>query len=394
MENNVVIISACRTPIGKMGGALRSVPVVDLGALVMQEVLRRANVSSSTVDEVIMGCVLQAGQGQNVARQAALKAGLPVEVPAQTLNVVCGSGLKAIQLGAAMIKAGEADIILAGGMENMSRAPFALADARFGYRLDNGTLFDTLVQDALWDSTNDYHMGITAENIARKYRITREMQDDYALQSQLKCEFARANRMFEEEIVPVSITEKGTESLFFKDEAPRSGMNMQKLSQLKPAFEQDGTVTAGNASGINDGAAAVLLMSERKACELGILPLAMIEGCACKGVDPAYMGLGPIASTKALLKQLHSDITIFNLIEVNEAFASQTLAVIQELGLDRKKTNINGGAIALGHPVGASGCRILVTLLYALKHANVHKGLATLCVGGGMGVSIAVRMLQ
>jgi acetyl-CoA C-acetyltransferase len=374
-----------------MGGALVDVSAADLGAIVIKEALARAGVPAAQVDEVYMGCVLQASQGQNVARQAAIKAGLPVEAPAQTLNIVCGSGLKSVNLAAAAVLLGDADIVVAGGMESMSAAPYALDKARFGYRMNNGTLIDTMVKDALWDVFNDYHMGITAENVAEKYGVTRAMQDSFSAESQQKCEAAQKAGKFKDEIVPVPVKVKKDTVNFEKDENPRAGITVESIAGLRPAFKKDGTVTAGNASGINDGAAAVVVMSAEKAKELGVKPLAKWIAGAAAGVDPAIMGVGPAFSTQKLLKKTGLSLDAIDLIEANEAFAAQALAVGQLLKWDPAKVNVNGGAIALGHPVGASGCRILVTLLHEMKRRGAKKGVATLCIGGGMGVSTLVE---
>ena len=388
MSRTIVLAGAVRTAIGKMGGALSNTPAATLGSIVIKEALSRANVAPEQVDEVLMGCVLQAAQGQNVARQAALKAGLPIEVPALTLNNVCGSGLKCVNTAAAMIAAGDADIIVAGGMENMSMAPYALPQARFGYRMNNATMIDTMVNDALWDAFNNYHMGITAENLAEKYGLTREMQDEFAAASQQKCEKAQAEGRFKDEIVPVPVKVKKETVMFDKDEGPRAGVTAESISKLRPAFKPDGSVTAANASGINDGAAAVVVMSEEKAKELGVKPMAKFVVGASAGVDPSIMGIGPAASTRKALAHANMNLDQIDLIEANEAFAAQSLAVAKELNFDMSKVNVNGGAIALGHPVGASGCRILVTLLHEMQRRdNVKTGLATLCVGGGMGVA-------
>ena len=387
MSREVVIVGACRTAIGKFGGTFADVPVAELGAAVIKEALSRAKVAPDQVDEVYMGCVLQAGRGQNVARQAALAAGLPVDVAAQTLNVVCGSGLQSVSLAASLIQAGQADVIVAGGMENMSAAAYALDKARFGYRMNNGALVDTLVNDALWDAFNEYHMGITAENVAEQYGISRAMQDEFAAASQQKCEAAMKAGAFKEEIVPVTVR-KGKQSIdFAEDEYPRSGVDAASISGMKPAFKKDGTVTAANASGINDGAAAVVVMSRAKASALGVKPMAKWLGGAIAGVDPSIMGIGPAASSRKLLDRLGMSLDQMDLIEANEAFAAQALAVGKLMDWDAAKVNVNGGAIALGHPVGASGCRILVSLLHELKRRQARYGLATLCVGGGMGVS-------
>lgn len=392
MSRTIVLAGAVRTAIGKMGGALSGTPAATLGSIVIKEALSRANVAADQVDEVLMGCVLQAAQGQNVARQAAIKAGLPIEVPALTLNNVCGSGLKCVNTAAAMIAAGDADIIVAGGMENMSMAPYALPQARFGYRMNNATMIDTMVNDALWDAFNNYHMGITAENLAEKYGLTREMQDEFAAASQQKCEKAQAEGCFKDEIVPVPVKVKKETVMFEKDEGPRAGVTKESISKLRPAFKADGTVTAANASGINDGAAAVVVMSEEKAKELGVKPMAKFVVGASAGVDPSIMGIGPAASTRKALAHANMSLDQIDLIEANEAFAAQSLAVAKELNFDMSKVNVNGGAIALGHPVGASGCRILVTLLHEMqKRDDVKTGLATLCVGGGMGVTTIVE---
>ena len=392
MAKKIVLAGAVRTAIGKMGGSLSGVPAVTLGSIVIKEALNRAKVAPDQVDEVLMGCVIQAGLGQNVARQASIKAGVPDTVPALTLNNVCGSGLKAVNMAAALIEAGEADIIVAGGMENMSAAPYALNQARFGYRMNDGRLIDTMVNDALWDAFNNYHMGITAENVAEKYGITRQMQDEFAALSQQKCEKAQAEGKFKDEIVPDPVKVKKETFLFDKDEGPRAGVTPESIAKLKPAFKPDGTVTAANASGINDGAAAIVVMSEEKAKELGVTPMATWIAGQSAGVDPAIMGVGPAYSTKKILEKTGLTLDDIDLIEANEAFAAQSLAVVKLLNLDTSKVNVNGGAIALGHPVGASGCRILVTLLHEMKRRNSKYGLATLCVGGGMGVSAIVKM--
>ena len=394
MSKEIVLAGACRTAIGKMGGSLTGVPAAQLGAIVIKEALNRAGVKPEQVDEVFMGCVLQAAQGQNVARQAALKAGLPIEVPAQTLNIVCGSGLKCVNLAAARIASGEADIIVAGGMENMSATPFALDKARYGYRMNDGKLIDCMIKDSLWDAFNNYHMGITAENVAEKYGVTREMQDEFAASSQQKCEAARKAGRFKDEIVPVPIKVKKETVLFDTDEFPRDGVTAEGIAKLRPAFKEGGTVTAANASGINDGAAAIVVMSADKAKELGIKPMAKWVAGATAGVDPSIMGIGPAFSTKKLFDKTGLTIDQMDLIEANEAFAAQSLAVGIELGWDASKVNVNGGALALGHPVGASGCRILVTLLHEMKKRGSKLGLATLCIGGGMGCSTVVENIQ
>lgn len=395
MAKKVVIASACRTAIGKMGGALSNTPVADLGAIVIKEALNRAGVKPEMVDEVLMGCVIQAAQGQNVARQSSIKAGLPIEVPAVTLNVVCGSGLKCVNEAAALITAGEADIIVAGGMENMSMAPYAMTKARFGYRMNNATIIDTMVNDALTDAFNQYHMMITAENVIDQYGITREELDQFSANSQQKCEAAMAAGKFDEEIVPVPVKVKKEMVDFVKDEGPRPGTTVETLANLKCCSgKQGGSVTAGNASGINDGAAAVVVMSEDKAKELGITPMATWIAGALGGVDPKIMGVGPVASTKKVLAKTGLTIDDFDLIEANEAFAAQSIAVARDLNFDMSKVNVNGGAIALGHPVGASGCRILVTLLHEMKKRDAKRGLATLCIGGGMGCSTIVEKYE
>ena len=389
----IVLAGACRTAIGKFGGTLKGVPAVELGTIVMKEAINRAGIKLGDVDEVIMGCVLQAGLGQNVVRQAAVNAGIPIEVPAMTINNVCGSGLKAINTAAALIEAGQAEVVVAGGMENMSAAPYTLPGARFGMRMNNSTIVDTMVNDGLWEAFNNYHMGITAENVAEKYGITRELQDRFAAQSQKKCEDAQKAGVFDEEIVPVLVNVKKEIIEFKVDEFPRKGVNEESLAKLRPAFKKDGSVTAGNASGINDGAAAMVVMGAEKAKELGVNPIAKIIVGVSAGVEPSIMGIGPVAATRKALKKANLTIDEIDLIEANEAFAAQCLAVQKELCWDSEKVNINGGAIALGHPIGASGCRILVTLLYSLRHKNKRLGLSTLCVGGGMGVTTIVERI-
>ena len=392
MAKKVVIASACRTAIGKMGGALSNTPAADLGAIVIKEALNRAGVAPEMVDEVKMGCVIQAAQGQNVARQASIKAGLPIEVPAITINVVCGSGLKCVNDAATMIKAGEADIVVAGGMENMSMAPYAMTKARFGYRMNNATIIDTMVNDALTDAFNHYHMMITAENVCDKYGITREELDEFSANSQQKCEAAIAAGKFDDEIVPVPVKVKKEIVEFTKDEGPRAGTTAESLSKLRCCSgKEGGLVTAGNASGINDGAAAIVVMSEEKAKELGVKPMATWVAGALAGVRPEVMGIGPVASTKKVLAKTGLSIDDMDLIEANEAFAAQSVAVGRDLGFNLDKLNVNGGAIALGHPVGASGCRILVTLLHEMQKRGSNRGLATLCIGGGMGCSTIVE---
>ena len=391
MANKVVIAGACRTAIGTMGGTLSTTPAAKLGSIVIKEALKRANVPADQVDQVYMGCVIQAGLGQNVARQASINAGLPIEVPAVTVNVVCGSGLNCVNMAAQMIKAGDADIVVAGGMENMSMAPYAVMQGRYGYRMNNGTLVDTMVNDALWDAFNQYHMGITAENIAEQWNISREELDEFAANSQQKAVAAQESGAFDDEIVPVEVKKKKETIIFKKDEGPRPGTTAEGIARLRPAFKPDGVVTAGNASGINDGAAAVVVMSEEKAKELGVKPMATWVAGALGGVDPKIMGIGPVAATKKVLAKTGMSVDDFDIIEANEAFASQSIAVGKELGFDLNKLNPNGGAIALGHPVGASGCRILVTLLHEMQKADAKKGLATLCIGGGMGCATIVE---
>ena len=393
MAKKVVLAGACRTAIGKMGGGLSKTPAPVLGSIVIEEALKRAGVPKEEVDHVYMGCVIQAGLGQNVARQASIKAGLPIETPAVTVNVVCGSGLNCENMAAQMIEAGDADIVVAGGMENMSMAPYAMMQGRFGYRMNNGKLVDTMVNDALWDAFNQYHMMITAENVADQWNLTREELDEFAASSQQKCEAAIAAGGFDAEIVPVQtgVDRKTKEPIIFsKDEGPRAGTTAESLSKLKCCSgKEGGVVTAGNASGINDGAAAIVVMSEEKAKELGVTPMATFIGGALGGVDPSIMGVGPVASTNKLLKKTGLTIDDMDIIEANEAFAAQSVAVAKDLKFDMSKVNKKGGAIALGHPVGASGCRILVTLLHQMEKGQ--KGLATLCIGGGMGCSTIVE---
>ena len=387
----IVLAGACRTAIGTMGGALSTVPAAELGSIVIKEALNRAGVKAEQVDHVYMGCVIQAGLGQNVARQASIKAGLPVTTPAVTVNVVCGSGLNCVNMAAQMIETGDADIVVAGGMESMSLAPYAMMKGRYGYRMVNATLVDTMVNDALWDVFNNYHMGITAENVAEQWNLTREMLDEFAACSQQKCEKAMAEGKFKDEIVPVEVKGKKGSVIVDTDEGPRPGTTVETLARLKPAFKKDGIVTAGNASGINDGAAAIVVMSEEKAKELGIKPMATWVGGALGGVDPSIMGVGPVAAVNKLMGKLNMKVADMDLIEANEAFAAQSLAVGHDLGFDMEKLNVNGGAIALGHPVGASGCRILVTLLHEMQRRDAKKGLATLCIGGGMGCATVVE---
>ncbi|MCI5741543.1 MAG: acetyl-CoA C-acetyltransferase [Lachnospiraceae bacterium] len=391
MAEKVVLAGACRTAIGTMGGALSTTPAPVLGSIVIKEALNRAGVPAEKVDHVYMGCVIQAGLGQNVARQASLKAGLPIETPAVTVNVVCGSGLNCVNMAAQMIQAGDADIVVAGGMENMSMAPYADMNGRYGHRMNNATLVDTMVNDALWDAFNNYHMGITAENVAEQWGLTREQLDEFAATSQQKCEAAQKAGKFKDEIVPVEVKKKKETIIVDTDEGPRPGTTKESISKLRPAFKPDGIVTAANASGINDGAAAVVVMSEKAAKELGVKPMATFVAGALGGVDPSIMGVGPVASTKKVFAKTGLTIDDMDLVEANEAFAAQSLAVAHDLNFDMSKVNVNGGAIALGHPVGASGCRILVTLLHEMQRSGAKRGLATLCIGGGMGCSTIVE---
>lgn len=390
----VYLLGACRTPIGKMGGRLSPLSAVELGAIVIKESLRRTGISDNLVDHVYMGCVIQAGLGQNVARQAALKAGLPVTTTAETINVVCGSGLDCVNNAARMIQTGDADIVIAGGMESMSNAPYVLKQARFGYRMGNADMVDAMINDALWDAFNDYHMGITAENLCEQWRLTRDELDEFAAISQQKAVMAIEMGKFKDEIVPVEIEQKKQTVVIDTDEGPRSGTTVESLSKLRAAFKKDGIVTAGNSSGINDGAAAVILMSEDKINELGLKPMAEWVAGTLGGVDPAIMGVGTVESTKKLLRKLDIKIEDIDLIEVNEAFAAQSIVVNRELEFPTERVNVNGGAIALGHPVGASGCRILVTLLHEMVRRKAATGLATLCIGGGMGCSTLVKRIE
>jgi len=390
----VVIASAVRTAIGKFGGSLTPMTAQQLGAIVIKEALKRANVKPELVNEVIFGNVLQAGLGQNPARQAAIYAGVPNEVPAFTVNKVCGSGLKCVELAAQSILAGDNDIVVAGGMESMSNAPFVTSGkARWGLRMGDSTLTDVMIKDGLWDAFNQYHMGITSENVAEKFHVTREDQDEVSVRSQERAIAAIKSGAFKEEIVPVTIKTKKGEKVFDTDEFPREGTTMEVLAKLRPAFKKGGTVTAGNASGLNDGAAALVVMSADKAKELGITPMAKIVSYASAGVDPAIMGIGPIPASRKALAKAGLEVKDMDLIEANEAFAAQFVEVGRELNFDPDKVNVNGGAVALGHPIGASGARILVTLLYALKHRDKKYGLATLCIGGGMGTATVVEML-
>src|SRR5215467_10090248 len=389
---NAVIVAAARTAIGKFGGTLAKVPAPELGAIVITEVLKRAGVKPEQVDEVIMGQVLTAGAGQNPARQALIKAGLPVSIPAMTINVVCGSGLKAVMLAAQAIDNGDAEIVVAGGQENMSAAPHVLMNSRDGFRMGDVKMLDSMIIDGLWDVYNKYHMGITAENVAKQYGIDRGTQDAFALASQQKASAAQEAGRFKEEIVPVMIPQKKGDPVSFEaDEFINKKTNAEALSGLRPAFDKEGTVTAGNASGINDGAAAVLVMSEARAKALGLTPLARIKSFATTGVDPKIMGMGPVPASRRALAKADWKPSDLDLMEINEAFAAQACAVNKEMGWDTSKINVNGGAIALGHPIGASGCRILVSLLHEMKRRGAKKGLASLCIGGGMGVALAVE---
>lgn len=390
--NEVVIVSAVRTAVGSFGGAFKAVSAVDLGAVVIKEAIKRAGIEPNMVDEVVMGNVLQAGLGQNPARQSAIKAGLPVEIPAMTINKVCGSSLRAVSLACQMILSGDTDIVVAGGMENMSRAPYILNDARWGQRMGDGKLVDSMIKDGLWDAFNDYHMGVTAENIAEKWSLTREMQDEFSLKSQNNAEKAIKAGKFKDEIVAVSVPQRrGDPIVVDTDEFPKFGTTIDKLAKLKPAFKKGGTVTAGNASGINDGAAALVIMSGAMAKKLGLKPLAKILSYGTRGVDPSIMGYGPFAATTKALEKAGLTVKDLDLVEANEAFAAQSLAVAKDLKFDMEKVNVNGGAIALGHPVGASGARILVSLLHEMAKRDLKTGLATLCIGGGMGTAIIVE---
>lgn len=387
----VYLLGACRTAIGKMGGGFSSLSAVSLATTVIKESIKRAGLKEEDIEHVIMGCVIQAGLGQNMARQAMLKAGLPIETTAETINIVCGSGLESVNQAARMIQTGDADIVLAGGAESMSNAPYLLKQARFGYRMGNGELVDTMINDALWDATNQYHMGITAENICEKWNLSREELDAFSVRSQQKAVAAIENGKFKDEIVPIAVKVKKDTVLIDTDESPRPDVTVESLGKLRAVFKDGGMVTAGNSSGISDGASAVILVSGEKLRELGLNPIAEWLGGSLGGVDPAIMGIGPVESTKKLLKKLNMKLEDIDLIEANEAFAAQSIAVQRELGISNDKLNINGGAIALGHPVGATGCRILVSLLYELVKENKSTGLATLCIGGGMGCSTIVR---
>ena len=388
----VVIVSAARTPIGSFGGSLKDIPTRKLGAIAIKGAVERAGIKPEMVDEVIMGAVLQGGLGQNVARQMTLDAGLPIEVPAMTINKVCGSGLRAVELAAQIIKAGDADIVVAGGAENMSATAYAMPAARWGARMNNTQMVDMMVNDGLWDAFNGYHMGITAENVAEQWGITREQLDEFSVISQNRAEAAIKAGKFKDEIVPVEIPQrKGDPIIFDTDEFPKFGTTIEKVAKLKGAFKKDGIVTAANASGINDAGAAVVVMSKEKADELGIKPLCTIKSYASAGVDPSIMGVGPIPASKKALDKAGLKIEDIDLVEANEAFAAQSLAVRKDLNLDPEKTNVNGGAIAIGHPIGASGCRILITLIHEMIKRDSKYGLATLCIGGGMGTALIVE---
>ncbi|MBP2015444.1 acetyl-CoA C-acetyltransferase [Anaerococcus degeneri] len=392
MTRKVVIASAARTPVGAYGGAFKTVTARELGAVAAKAAIERAGIKPEDIDESILGCVLQAGNGQNIARQIALDAGIPIEKPAMTLNIVCGSGLRSVSLAAQMILAGDCDVVLAGGTESMSNAPYLLTDERWGARMGDKKVVDEMIKDGLWDAFNDYHMGVTAENIAEKFGLTREEQDELAAGSQQKAAKARAEGRFKDEIVPVEVKgRKGKVTVVDTDEYIKEGVTTESISGLRPAFIKDGTVTAANASGINDGAACLVVMSEEKAKELGVTPLATIVSYATEGVDPKIMGTGPIPTVRKALEKANLTLEDIDLIEANEAFAAQALSVIKELGLNTDIVNVNGGAIAIGHPVGASGARILTTLLYEMQKRDSKKGIATLCIGGGMGTAVIVE---
>jgi acetyl-CoA C-acetyltransferase len=388
---SVVIVAAKRTAVGKFGGAFNNVSAADLGATVIRSLLESTGVSGDQIDEVILGQVLTAGVGQNPARQSVIKAGLPKEVPALTINMVCGSSLKAVMLGAQAIKSGDAEIVIAGGQESMSSSPHVLNGSRNGLRMGDGKLVDSMIVDGLWDVYNDYHMGVTAENVAKKYGISRQEQDEFSCASQNKAEAAQKTGKFSDEIVPYTIKSKKGDTVVDADEYPRHGTTLEMLSGLRPAFDKEGTVTAGNASGINDGAAMVMLMSATKAKALGLKPLASIKAYASTGIDPSIMGIGPISASKRCLEIAGWGVKDLDLLEINEAFAAQAIAVNRDLAWDTTKVNVNGGAIAIGHPIGASGARVLVTLLHEMLRRDAKKGLTSLCIGGGMGVALAVE---
>jgi acetyl-CoA C-acetyltransferase len=389
--DDVVIVAALRTGVGKFGGTIGKIPAADLGAKVISALLAKTGVKPDMISEVLLGQVLTAAVGQNPARQASIRAGLPHMVPAMTINKVCGSGLKATHLAAQAIKAGDADIVIAGGQESMSLAPHALNGARDGLRMLDGKLVDTMIVDGLWDVYNQYHMGVTAENVARKWNVSRPQQDEFAAASQQKAEAAQKAGRFKDEIIPITVSTRKGDVVFDTDEFVRHGTTADALAALKPAFDKNGTVTAGNASGINDGAAAVMMMSASKARELGLKPLARIKAYSSAGVDPAFMGIGPIPASQLCLKKAGWTPKDIDLLEINEAFAAQAIAVNRDMGWDTSKVNVNGGAIAIGHPIGASGCRILVTLIHEMIKRDAKKGLASLCIGGGMGVALAIE---
>ncbi|HJS39620.1 MAG TPA: acetyl-CoA C-acetyltransferase [Burkholderiales bacterium] len=388
---DIVIAGAARSAIGKFGGTLARTPAADLGAHIIRKLLERSGLKPDQVSEVILGQVLTAGVGQNPARQAAIKAGLPDMIPAMTINKVCGSGLKAVMLAAQSVANGDADVVIAGGQENMSIAPHVMNGSRDGFRMGDAKLVDSMIVDGLWDAFNQYHMGVTAENVAKEYVVTREEQDEFAVKSQNKAEAAQKAGRFKDEIIPFEIPSKKGPVIFADDEYPRHGATLEAMKGLKPAFDKNGTVTAANASGINDGAAAVIVTSARKARELGLKPLARIKSFASAGVDPKYMGMGPVPASKRCLARAGWEPKDLDLMEINEAFAAQAIAVNRQMGWDTSRVNVNGGAIALGHPIGASGCRILVTLLHEMQKRDAKKGLASLCIGGGMGVALAVE---
>lgn len=390
---DVVILSAVRTAVGSFNGSLKSVSAAQLGKTVVEDALSKASVAKDQVDDLVFGCVLQGGLGQNVARQVAIHSGLPVSTPGITINQVCGSGLRSVMLAAQAIRSGDADLVVAGGTENMSQAPYVMPKARWGSRMGHVEMVDMMIHDGLWDAFNDYHMGITAENIAERYGLTREEQDEFAYQSQVRAEVAQESDAFVDEIVPVSVPQRKKDPIIFDTDEHLRATTLEKLAKLRPAFKRDGgTVTAGNASGINDGAAALVVASAEKAKELGVEPLAVIRGYATAGVEPDVMGLGPVPASRKALAKAGWGVNDLDLIEANEAFAAQALAVMRDLELDPNKTNVNGGAIALGHPIGASGARILVTLIHSLRFRNRQRGLATLCIGGGMGASLLVEL--
>jgi len=388
---DIVIVGAARSAIGKFGGTLARTPAADMGAHVLKKLLERSGVQPEQVSEVILGQVLAAGVGQNPARQAAIKAGLPDMIPAMTINKVCGSGLKAVMLAAQSVANGDSEVVIAGGQENMSAAPHVVNGSRDGFRMGDAKMADSMIVDGLWDAFNQYHMGVTAENVAKEYAVTREEQDEFAVQSQNKAEAAQKAGRFKDEIIPIEIPSRKGPVVFADDEYPRHGATLEAMKGLKPAFDKNGSVTAGNASGINDGAAAVIVTSARKAKELGLKPIARIRAFASAGVDPKYMGMGPVPASKRCLSRAGWAPTDLDLMEINEAFAAQAIAVNRQMGWDTSRVNVNGGAIALGHPIGASGCRILVTLLHEMQKRDAKKGLASLCIGGGMGVALAVE---